>query len=163
MKNIKLDTLAKNLQIANRDVYNALLEYGNRVQRKVLNYMDEDLTIPESLYLDILHIDGYIKGWVMDEARIQEKASKYIPFDTLPRVYFLLDDTVLVYIGQSIKISGRITQHIEKKTFNRVASFKVSAGELDMIEMVNIRHYHPIYNKAIVSPIDYLKYILPRV
>ena len=161
MKPAKLDMLAKHLQICSRDVYNALLSYGNYKQQKVLDYIDEDLTIPESLYLDILTIDGYIRKWVFDEERIKNEASKYIPFDTLPRVYFLFDDDVLVYIGQTMKISGRITQHTaEQKTFNKVASFRVGKSELDMIEMVNIRHYHPVYNETVVTPIEYLRHIL---
>ena len=163
MKPAKLDMLAKHLQIYSRDVYNALLSYGDYKQQKVLHYIDEDLTVPESLYSDILAIDGYIRKWVFDGERIKNKASKYIPFDTFPRVYFLFDDDVLVYIGQSMKISGRITQHVEQKTFNKVASFRVSGSELDMIKMINVRHYHPVYNKTVVTPIEYLRHILLKL
>ena len=163
MESVKLDTLAKHLQISNRDVYDALLSYGDFTQQKVLHYLDEDLVMSESLYLDILDIDGYIQECIKSEGIIKNKAAKCIPFDTLPRVYFLLDGDIVVYVGQSMAIAGRISQHVTNKTFDKVATFKVIKSELDMVEMINIKYYYPIYNKDVITPCDYLRHILKRL
>jgi len=160
---IKLSSLAKDLGLTARDVYEALLSYGNLNQRKVLAYSGEDLVIPESLHAELLEINDHLQELIYSEVLIEETASTQIPFDSMPRVYFLLDGKVIVYIGQSLSIAGRINKHSESKTFNRVATFKVTQDELSITEAMNINYYHPVYNIHTALTGQYIENILSRV
>lgn len=67
----------------------------------------------------------------------------YIP----PCVYFLYDNEKLVYIGSSLNLYGRLSQHLKsKKVFNGVYYIPIRPSKLRRIEWCLIKHYKPIYN-----------------
>lgn len=63
-------------------------------------------------------------------------------------VYFLLHDTEVVYVGQSIGILSRVATHSEEglKTFNRWCYLKVKRDQLDELESFYITLLRPKYN-----------------
>lgn len=60
-------------------------------------------------------------------------------------VYFLIKDKVIVYIGQSINIASRITQHRDKD-FDSVSYVACHRSELDVLESLYILAYKPPLN-----------------
>lgn len=60
-------------------------------------------------------------------------------------VYFLVKDNEIAYIGQSINIASRITQHRDKD-FDSVSYVACHKNELDILESLYILAYQPILN-----------------
>lgn len=65
-------------------------------------------------------------------------------------VYFLLMDSEVVYVGQSVNIQSRLASHITDgtKKFNRWCYIKVKRGDLNEIEGFYITLLRPKFNKA---------------
>lgn len=64
-------------------------------------------------------------------------------------IYFLMDKSEVVYIGQSINIDLRIAQHKRTdKEFDRTLYLECGAKELDLLEAAHIQEYQPRYNKV---------------
>ena len=69
-------------------------------------------------------------------------------------IYFLLLDDEIVYIGQTTKGFARMIKHIENKKFNFFTYIELPKEQLNLIEIINIIKYKPIYNKQTFSYID---------
>jgi hypothetical protein len=69
-------------------------------------------------------------------------------------IYFLLLEDKIVYIGQTTKGLSRIITHIKDKKFNFFTYIEFPKNELDLIEIINIIKYQPLYNKQIFSYIN---------
>ncbi len=61
-------------------------------------------------------------------------------------VYVLLYKGVVVYIGKTLNLSGRIQQHSQSKLFDKCLFLKCQEVELWKKEKEFILHYKPIYN-----------------
>ena len=68
------------------------------------------------------------------------------PMCTPSCVYFLLDNIEIVYIGQSINLATRISQHMLVKDFNKVLYLPVPQENLLSVERFFIEHLTPKYN-----------------
>ena len=68
------------------------------------------------------------------------------PICTPSCVYFLLDNIEIVYIGQSINLANRISQHMLVKDFNKVLYLPVPQENLLSVERFFIEHLTPKYN-----------------
>jgi hypothetical protein len=62
-------------------------------------------------------------------------------------IYFLFDNDVIVYIGQTKSILQRIGAHISFKSFNSVSIVEVAESEQDVLERLYIEEYKPKYNE----------------
>lgn len=63
-----------------------------------------------------------------------------------PAVYFLVRGELVVYVGQSIAMVGRLRQHVTAKDFERVFYVVVPEAELLRVEAAFIRILRPLYN-----------------
>lgn len=61
-------------------------------------------------------------------------------------IYFLFADNELVYVGQSMDVLGRISQHHGCKPFDRLAIIECHRSELDRIESHYINKFRPRMN-----------------
>ena len=61
-------------------------------------------------------------------------------------VYFLLREREIIYIGKTINLGRRISQH-SKKDFDSVSWVAVCNSDLSKAELVNIDHHDPECNK----------------
>lgn len=102
------------------------------------------------------------KDVIIQTDSIYKEASLLIPFDIGPKIYFLLNDGVIVYIGKTDSMSRRIADHLDVKIFNKVATFKINKTDLSMIEAVNIKHYAPHYNQDVWNDERYFNEIVKR-
>lgn len=61
-------------------------------------------------------------------------------------VYFLLKGTCVVYVGQSIHVFSRVTDHLGSKDFDSFAWIACPPASLDMLESLYIHTLRPVYN-----------------
>ncbi len=61
-------------------------------------------------------------------------------------IYFLLNDTLLVYIGQSKDILRRIQEHRQDKVFTHYCYFECKESELNALEQKYIKRHNPKLN-----------------
>lgn len=73
-------------------------------------------------------------------------------------IYFLCHEGVVVYVGQSINVFGRVGSHIGDKTFDCIYFVRVPASDLNYVEGCLINQLRPKYNFAnngrLVMPIS---------
>jgi hypothetical protein len=78
-----------------------------------------------------------------------------------PAVYFLVKDNKVVYIGQSIRLASRISQHWQEKDFDRILYIPVPKEKLNVIEGALINHFKPELNSTVPKLYnEYLKEVL---
>ena len=74
-------------------------------------------------------------------------------------IYFLWDIDIIVYIGQSIDICKRITEHRKNKKFSHYSYIECCKKDLNKLESSYIKTYNPMLNTLLVdkhniSPIE---------
>jgi hypothetical protein len=67
-------------------------------------------------------------------------------------VYFLIKESRVVYVGQSINLAARIGTHQQEKDFDRVVYMWVPESELDEVEGALIRALKPKLNGKTGTP-----------
>lgn len=67
-------------------------------------------------------------------------------WDKAMGVYFLIDQNEIVYVGQSVNIYSRITQHAVDKIFDRYAFVPCLKEHLDKLESLYIHFLQPKLN-----------------
>lgn len=63
-------------------------------------------------------------------------------------VYFLIDNSEIVYVGQALNLQNRLEMHKLDKTFSRVSWLLVPRNMINTIEAYYINELKPKYNKA---------------
>lgn len=69
----------------------------------------------------------------------------------IPCIYFLVDKDKIVYVGQSISLHDRISNHRQHKNFDRVFYMVVPRDLLNKIERSFIKYLRPSLNGAFVD------------
>lgn len=67
-------------------------------------------------------------------------------------VYFLLKDSVIVYVGQSRSLNARISNHKKSKDFDAVKYLKVQLAHQNELELALIKSIRPAYNTQPLGP-----------
>jgi excinuclease UvrABC nuclease subunit len=74
-----------------------------------------------------------------------------VPAMTHCGVYFLMYEGHVVYVGQSINVHGRISNHmadtVSTKEFDAYAWVEVAAEDLGWVEAMYIAKFKPRYNR----------------
>lgn len=85
---------------------------------------------------------------VFTQRQIVEMA---IPFRLVTGIYFLILDGEIVYVGQSIDCTGRLSDHAKDmgKPFDSIYIIDAEADELNHLEGYYIRLFRPIYNAMV--------------
>ena len=83
----------------------------------------------------------------MEKLKFEEKNTKRIELINRHLIYFLINDDVVVYVGQTKNGLQRPFSHYDKE-FNRLEVLECKEEELDMIENKYIIKYMPEYNKT---------------
>ncbi|HDZ62781.1 MAG TPA: hypothetical protein ENH40_06525 [Nitrospirae bacterium] len=90
--------------------------------------------------------------------------SKEIPFTKGVRVYFLMQDDYVAYIGQTTHLAARIATHVaDGKTFDSVAYKDVCGADAVMIEAFNINYHNPELNQEVDNATCLLKRVARSV
>ena len=80
----------------------------------------------------------------------EEIVKDALPWQTLCGVYFLVQDSAVVYVGQSVNVYSRISQHPDKK-FDKYAFVPCEANLLDRLESLYIHVLRPKLNGNITA------------
>jgi len=76
--------------------------------------------------------------------------------DEEAKVYFLIKDDHVIYVGQSINLDSRLGGHASKG-FDSVSYLRVAESELNNVEAFYIVKFNPVLNKALPSNKHYIK------
>jgi len=145
IKNIK--ELCKYFNKPVYDIYKKLLKMSNKYSIKVMNQSEDGEIYISSEYFDkIVNFLNDNMKLIPDMNTIREKASETIPFKKDEYIYFLLNNNELIYIGQTVNMSMRISTHLSSKEFNRVYYFTISEDQKSLVESLCINEYKPIHN-----------------
>jgi hypothetical protein len=122
-----------------------MLDHGNKINSKILA-SDGGVNVYTTLeiYQLLRERKEEIESMVVLEDDMTP--SDTIPFKCDQVVYFLFNDNELAYIGQSMNITGRISQHLTNKSFNLVFCKSVDKTIVDTFEMANIVYHNPPLN-----------------
>jgi len=71
-------------------------------------------------------------------------------FDRTPYIYFLINDNVILYIGQTRNLRTRIIHHSNIE-YNAIRFIKCNKPDMSYYERRWIRKFKPIYNKNLVN------------
>lgn len=80
---------------------------------------------------------------LLTEAEISEHCH---PLSDCCGVYFLLQGSSVVYVGQSVNVHARITGHMSSKEFDGFAYVKCDKAALDILESLYIHSLRPRLN-----------------
>jgi predicted GIY-YIG superfamily endonuclease len=145
-----------------KDIYKIFMDYGIFLGETIFEGAAGFETIETDLFDRVTENGQEIWDSAYKREAILRFATTTIPFDSSARIYFLLQGTKIVYIGQTEGIAQRIGAHCNDKQFNCVATFTVEAEHLDRVERVNIFRYRPKYNKELIGSEWLLKEALKR-
>lgn len=131
------DDFVKNLSWQERGLVKevARLEDKKKVLLKEIDFLSGNLS-------DISPVLKQTNFSLVPVSEIVRKSSNY---GNVCGVYFLIKDSEIVYIGQSINIAARITSHKDKK-FDSVSYVTCKRSELDILESLYIIAYNPVLN-----------------
>jgi len=87
--------------------------------------------------------------------KAEEVLSHAVKIDdaTFSGIYYLIQDGVIVYVGQSKNIRKRIASHIVegKKKFDSYSFFPAEKENLNQLELDEILEHNPIYNSCLLQ------------
>lgn len=129
IKNNNIENLKKEYELKMAELQSKLNEVNNIQKLSELKSIVND--IPEQL------------------KEVKYGVSEFNISDNIPKVYFLVDDNKIVYVGKTEKkLLLRISDHVRTKRncFNRVFYTDVQPGFLDYVEQKYIKMFKPIYN-----------------
>lgn len=154
---VLLHKVAENFGISDPEATKIILGHGNVITKVLINSGE----IERFYYDDLVKTGMFFQTLIIPHEDVLQYAYYKVPFDKLPRVYFLLDENVVVYVGQTNEICGRINTHMRDKDFDRVATF-IYKENLYMTEAMNILHYNPAYNGMSLNPYSYFSQVVKR-
>lgn len=102
--------------------------------------------IQEDYFSQICDEYEMIHAKVQDYHWLLENRSNSIPIDRKQYVYFLFEGYKIIYIGQSVNVSGRISTHNRSKIFDSATVVLITDGTRLLTEALNIMYYKPKYN-----------------
>ena len=164
INSVKLIKLARHFRVTEKEAFDTVFRHGNYINIRLLCNIDGADSVSQEAFNEIMETDKRLLGMVFPEEAVKERAFSHVPFDLLPRVYFLIFNNEIVYVGQSSALCNRVMSHQigneKHKEFNKVATFEVTRKDINIIESVNIRHYRPLYNKEVMTKEEYFKRVL---
>jgi hypothetical protein len=131
------------------EIKDVLVKYGEFVGETLITENKHCSLIEETFYREIIGESVNIWKSAFSKEEVLPAGEDSVPIDTLPRIYFLINDNSVVYVGQTRSILQRIGNHTKDKQFSRVATFVVDETRIDYIEDVNILYHNPVYNKDV--------------
>lgn len=158
----KLNDLSKAICISKECIYKAILKYSNQIGIKMLHQINDDIIIPSDLYINILRVIEILKDSLVDYETIYQNKNTSIPIKKSSYIYYLFDDNILLYIGQTTMLPQRISTHIsDGKKFDQVSVIETKRKDLLLTERFYIHRDNPKLNLQVMDDYEYLLQILP--
>ena len=157
---MRISKIASRFNITEHIAHSVILAHGNEINAVLLSHSESGYAVPTTMFEELERAECDLKDLVVDEDSVLKAAIELVPFDLSPRIYFLVDEGRIVYIGQSCQIASRVMQHKKDKRFSHVFTFVVERLNLNLVENMNIYAYNPKYNLDMWGTDDYFKAIL---
>lgn len=118
--------------------------------------------VEEKFVHALAEADRYLKSLAPKGEDIIKRAKKSVPLmQNKPVVYWLVDKSEIVYIGQTTSLLSRIGVHCRDKEFDSVALTKDFYGLSYMdFEGLMIREFNPVLNSAKWDDYEYFKRVI---
>jgi transcription initiation factor TFIIIB Brf1 subunit/transcription initiation factor TFIIB len=134
------------------------LNFKSQIEKKIIKIIEETLS-PDTRSEIVKIIKKHSRPQIIYVNEASPIPPQLEPFGVRehfmaasgPCIYFLCREERIVYIGQSICLSQRISQHVPYKNFDRVFYFNVPAEELTKVESELINYYDPELNRTCVK------------
>ncbi len=157
----KISEISSLFSITDKESYCEILKHSNKIKIKLLHEVDGEIFIPETIFERISVAINKTENLLTKIEYIIEQADDKIPFGKEPHIYYLFDNTEIIYIGQTFAIAGRINEHLSNgKKFTKVYCEQVDRRKINLIEKLYIHRDSPKLNVAVISNAEHLKEIL---
>lgn len=153
--------LSQHLNILPKQLNHLLIQNGFYVST---TFGISDGFIDEELSSFLLERYCHYRSLLLSEEEILINKTQCVPIEKDNRVYFLIQDDTIVYVGQSIQLLGRLQNHVDnkEKKFNYVYYTPVPRKEMLLIEMFYINKLTPIYNTTNNNSLDIITQLLKQ-
>lgn len=157
--------IGRNFGISEGDAHAELLRFSNANNTKLMHRDRSAATtvVPRGLYDELAQARAALSDAVIPRQTIVQSARAEVPFANQPAIYCLVSGKDLVYIGQTMAITARLSQHLKNKAFDRVALFQFPQADLLWVEGINIMHHMPPLNVSVWSGIELMRVTLNMV
>lgn len=105
-------------------------------------------TQPDIEFVNAKELVGFVEQEKLKLASKIQIIESSVGFSQITGVYFLIKETEIVYIGQSINCPKRIAEHTKDKDFDNFTIIKCERDELDILESLYIFKFEPKLNKV---------------
>jgi len=154
---MRINDIAKLFKIPKSIVVDVLVRRGDILGAILI----ADDCISHSSWASISESEQALLNLQFSHGDIFSKADTNIPFALDPTIYFLIDESVIVYIGKSNQLPYRVNTHIKSgKEFTKVAVYQVSRSSMSDTEVMNIYKYNPFYNKDVLNRETYFNLVI---
>lgn len=148
---IPVELAAKEFGISAKELHKLLYDKEKLLEISLLQF-DTDCTyygglvMSRYLFEDAVRLINHYTDKMTPLDVIKEKRGTSLPLAKDYYVYFLFEKGLLVYIGQTVNLNGRIGEHIKTKVFDEVYHEKHTQFDLSIMEAVYINKYGTSYN-----------------
>lgn len=96
------------------------------------------------------------------ESAIVDMKCTTVPIKKSSYIYFLINNGIIVYVGQSFQLLGRIQNHIDNdgKAFDAISVIEVDRKSLNIYERLYINTIKPQLNRTNYTNLDIIDYIV---
>lgn len=160
-KNIK--ELCVHFNVSVHDMYKRLLKLGNTYGVKILHQQNDEIYIQTELYNRITEYLNNYKGLIPEKRNIVINASETVPIKRGSYIYFLLNNEIIIYIGQTVHLGGRVNEHLKDKSFDEIYYFSVDESVRLFVEALCIQNYSPELNNEFMESEVIVKHVLNQM
>ncbi len=99
---------------------------------------------------------------IFPESAIIDMKGTTVPIKKSSYIYFLINNGIIVYVGQSFQLLGRIQNHIDNdgKAFDAISVIEVDRKSLNIYERLYINTIKPQLNRTNYTNLDIIDYIV---
>lgn len=143
--------VSKEFGVSSDFVEKVLADEAYKNGRSVIHGDAFGYRVDGEFYDQLTYSKDFFESLVISYDTLKKGAVHHVPILLKPYLYFLFNEDVLVYIGQSNNLISRIGQHRRDKVFDSVAYVEFPASKLIDAEDMNILEYTPGLNRTRIS------------
>lgn len=151
--------IANQFNVSTKELNDMLMRNGIYVST---TFGINDGYIEDELYTDLCEQYNQYQALLLPAEEIINNKSIVVPIKKAPYIYFLLEDNIIVYVGQSYQLLARLQNHVDNdnKVFNAVTVIEVSRKTINIYEKLYINRFNPSLNKKKYSILEILDHFV---
>lgn len=160
IKIIKLSDIATEFRIRDDKIIELINEWQEIKNIKVLGIDNGIVVVLPSFVEEIRKQKAFVESFIFPYEQVLKSIIRNDRDYNQSYIYFLLDKSEIVYIGQTVDLKTRLNSHVKDKEFDQVAAVQVFKGYLNIAEYINIDYHNPRINTTRWGSKSFLKRIL---